>query len=131
MSRSVLVLLAIVSLSMAHPDGYGHGGGHGGGHGDGHGGGHGYGGPIPYHFDYSVKGDYKGPNFGQNEKSDGKGNVYGSYSVALPDGRKQHVDYTADHYNGFVAKVSYSGKAQHPAYYGPAVVFDHHGDGYH
>ncbi|XP_066978947.1 pro-resilin-like [Macrobrachium rosenbergii] len=118
----ILVVLAIASLTTAFPGGYGYGGN----------GNYGYGGePLPYHFDYSVKGDYKGPYFGQNEKSDGKGNVYGSYTVALPDGRKQHVDYTADHYNGYVAKVSYSGKAQHPAYYGPAVVFDHHGGGYH
>ncbi|XP_064086203.1 pro-resilin-like [Macrobrachium nipponense] len=123
MFHTLVVVLAAFSLALAHPDGYGHGGGDGK---DGYGGA-----PLPYYFDYSVKGDYKGPNFGQSEKSDGKGNVYGSYTVALPDGRKQHVDYTADHYNGYVAKVSYSGKAQHPAYYGPAVVFDQNGGGYH
>ncbi|XP_064086205.1 adult-specific cuticular protein ACP-20-like [Macrobrachium nipponense] len=122
MFQLFVVFVAILSVSTAHPGGYGNGGGDG----------YGYGGaPMPYYFDYSVKGDYKGPYFGQNEKSDGKGNVHGSYTVALPDGRKQHVDYTADHYNGFVAKVSYSGKAQHPAYYGPAVVFDQNGGGYH
>ncbi|XP_068242820.1 adult-specific cuticular protein ACP-20-like [Palaemon carinicauda] len=93
------------SVATANPGGHGHGGGK-----------HGYGEPLPYYYGYHVDGDYKGPHFGQHEKSDGKG-VYGSYTVALPDGRKQHVKYTADHYNGYVAHVSYSGKAQHPAYY--------------
>ncbi|KAK7067582.1 Structural constituent of cuticle [Halocaridina rubra] len=51
----------------------------------------------------------------------------GSYTVALPDGRTQNVDYTADHYNGFLADVSYKGYASypppapyHPAPYKPA-----------
>ncbi|XP_063605555.1 larval cuticle protein A3A-like [Penaeus indicus] len=92
--------------------------------------------PLPYYFNYDVHDDYKGAHFGQNEKSDGKA-VYGSYTVALPDGRKQlveytadhykgfvaKVEYTADHYKGFVAKVSYYGKAKHPKYYGPPITF--------
>nr|XP_045603030.1 cuticle protein 18.6-like [Procambarus clarkii] len=90
--------------------------------------------PLPYYYDYNVHDGYKGTNFGQHEKSDGK-NVYGSYTVDLPDGRKQRVDYTADHYRGYVAKVSYYGKAQHPKHYGPAVTFFNkgygHGGGYH
>ncbi|XP_042886919.1 cuticle protein 18.6-like [Penaeus japonicus] len=87
-------------------------------------------GPIPYGFNYAVNDAYKGTNFGQNEKSDGN-SVWGSYTVALPDGRKQKVDYTADHGRGFVAKVSFSGKAQHPKVSGPAVVFPQNGGGYH
>ncbi|ROT83445.1 cuticle protein 8 [Penaeus vannamei] len=86
--------------------------------------------PLPYYFNYDVHDDYKGAHYGRNEKSDGKA-VYGSYTVALPDGRKQLVEYTADHYKGFVAKVSYYGKAKHPKYYGPAITFKHKGDGYH
>ncbi|KAG7161677.1 cuticle protein 8-like [Homarus americanus] len=86
--------------------------------------------PLPYHFNYAVHDDYKGTHFGQNEKSDGDA-VYGSYTVALPDGRKQTVDYTADHYKGFVAKVSYDGQAKHPKHYGPAVTFKQNGGGYH
>ncbi|XP_042234953.1 larval cuticle protein A3A-like isoform X3 [Homarus americanus] len=87
--------------------------------------------PLPYYFNYNVYDDYKGANYGQQEKSDGKA-VYGSYTVDLPDGRKQRVDYTADHYKGYVAKVSYYGKAQHPKYYGPAVTFfNQYGNGYH
>ncbi|XP_027239290.1 cuticle protein 8 [Penaeus vannamei] len=85
--------------------------------------------PLPYYFNYDVHDDYKGAHYSRNEKSDGKA-LYGSYTVALPDGRKQTVDYTADHYKGFVAKVSYSGKAQHPKFYGPAITFKQNG-GYH
>ena len=47
----------------------------------------------------------------------------GSYSVHLPDGRVQTVTYTADHYNGYIADVSYVGEPvypQAPAPYKPA-----------
>ena len=52
-------------------------------------------------------------NFNAAENSDGKV-VTGSYSVALPDGRTQHVKYTADHYNGYVAEVTYEGVPVYP-----------------
>ena len=45
---------------------------------------------MPHAFSYSVKDPYTGADFGQSEKSDGK-TVRGSYSVQLPDGRKQIV----------------------------------------
>ncbi|XP_066979032.1 cuticle protein 7-like [Macrobrachium rosenbergii] len=106
-----LLLIAGALMATAYPDGYGKSA------------------PIPYSFDYSVKGDYKGPTFDQNEKSDGKA-VKGSYTVALPDGRKQTVEYTADDYSGFVAKVSYEGEAKHPSNYGPSVTF-HQDDDYY
>ena len=44
----------------------------------------------PYAFDYGVKDEYSGANFGHSEKSDGNA-VQGSYQVALPDGRIQIV----------------------------------------
>ena len=34
--------------------------------------------------------------------------------IALPDGRVQTVAYTADHYNGFVAQVTYEGTPTYP-----------------
>merc|ERR1712088_688171 len=77
--------------------------------------------PKPYAFEYGVADDYSGANFKAAETADGKA-VTGSYQVNLPDGRVQTVTYTADHYNGFVADVSYEGvphypeaKAYHPA----------------
>ena len=48
--------------------------------------------PKPYDFSYGVSDPYKGIDFGQTEKSDGN-QVKGSYSVQLPDGRKQTVSY--------------------------------------
>ncbi|XP_064086214.1 cuticle protein 19-like [Macrobrachium nipponense] len=70
---------------------------------------------MPYHFQYGVQDPYSGNNFGRHEKSDGN-KVYGSYSVDLPDGRKQTVNYKADQYNGFVADVTYSGQPYHPVH---------------
>lgn len=60
---------------------------------------------LPYDFAYGVADHYTGADFGHTETSDGNA-VKGSYHVLLPDGRKQIVTYTADHYNGFQAHVS-------------------------
>ena len=80
----------------------------------------------PYTYAYAVKDDYSGANFNAQESADGKV-VTGSYQVALPDGRIQTVKYTADHYNGYVADVSYSGEAVYPKYepkpYKPAPAY--------
>merc|ERR1712106_3240 len=51
---------------------------------------------------------------GADETSDGAGTVSGSYSVALPDGRTQHVNYHANGYDGYVADVTYEGTAVYP-----------------
>merc|ERR1711902_390103 len=48
------------------------------------------------------------------ETSDGASNVQGSYSVALPDGRIQHVTYSSNGYDGYVADVTYEGTATYP-----------------
>ncbi|XP_045603055.2 cuticle protein 7 [Procambarus clarkii] len=77
---------------------------------------------MPHDFQYNVKDDYSGTNFGHSENSDGN-TVRGSYNVDLPDGRKQTVQYEADHYKGYVANVEYKGEAQHPHEYGPPVTF--------
>ena len=65
---------------------------------------------MPYAYQYGVKDEYHGVNFGENKESDGKV-VHGSYHVLLPDGRIQNVKYTSDHYGGYIADVSYEGHA--------------------
>ncbi|XP_042861431.1 proline-rich 33 kDa extensin-related protein-like [Penaeus japonicus] len=45
-------------------------------------------GGMPYEFAYAVKDQYNGNDFSHKEDSDGN-NVLGTYSVQLPDGRKQ------------------------------------------
>merc|ERR1711963_935658 len=50
----------------------------------------------PYTFTYAVADDYSKSNFNAEEQSDGASNVAGSYSVALPDGRIQHVKYSSN-----------------------------------
>ena len=74
--------------------------------------------PHPYEYAYGVKDEYTGTNFEAAEGSDGKA-VTGHYSVLLPDGRLQHVKYTADHYNGYIADVSYEGYAKPAPVYKP------------
>merc|ERR1712179_623838 len=68
----------------------------------------------PYTYTYAVADDYSKANFNAEETSDGAGNAQGAYSVALPDGRIQHVAYTANGYDGYVADVTYEGTAQYP-----------------
>ena len=77
--------------------------------------------PSPYSFAYAVKDEPSYNDFGHSETSDGKA-VTGSYSVVLPDGRKQIVNYKVDAYSGYVAEVKYEGIAYHPvaASYSPS-----------
>merc|ERR1712111_52451 len=63
----------------------------------------------PYTYNYAVADDYSGAAFQQSENNDGTGVVDGSYSVNLPDGRIQHVNYHANDYDGYVADVTYEG----------------------
>ena len=73
--------------------------------------------PSPYQYEYKVHEDKQHLDFGHEEKGDGSGSVHGSYHVKLPDGRLQHVSYTVSGLSGYVATVSYDGKAVHPADY--------------
>merc|ERR1712215_121771 len=63
---------------------------------------------------------YSGANFAQSEANDGTGAVSGSYSVNLPDGRIQHVNYEANDITGNVATVTYDGTASYPDIVGAA-----------
>merc|ERR1712123_255127 len=70
--------------------------------------------PSPYTYTYAVADDYSKSAFNAAETGDGSGNAAGSYSVALPDGRTQTVNYKADGYEGYVADVTYEGTAVYP-----------------
>ena len=85
--------------------------------------------PEPHSYTNGVSDDYSKAAFNAAETADANGAVVGSYSVALPDGRTQHVKYTADHYHGYVADVSYQGvpvypevKAYAPAPHAPCTL---------
>ncbi|XP_064086211.1 uncharacterized protein LOC135201270 [Macrobrachium nipponense] len=109
--RAAFLLTVCISCALSFPDATGSTGA-----------GYGQNSLLPYQFAYDVNDNYKGVDFGQQEKSDGNA-VTGSYQVVLPDGRIQNVEYRADHQSGFLAKVSYSGQAQYPQTYGPAITF--------
>merc|ERR1712128_324624 len=79
--------------------------------------------PQPYAYEYGVADDYSKANFKKAETQDAAGNVVGSFTIALPDGRIQTTTYTADHTNGFVAEVTYSGTAVYPPE--PAAGYGH------
>ena len=131
------MLVSVLASAMGSPAGIGLGGsfgglrsglvgGHGGGIGLGHGGGHVvnsvpvHGGdyheqPDPFAFEYGVHDDKYYTDFSEHRSGDEYGNMVGEYQVALPDGRIQHVKYTADgNYGGTVMEVSYQGEARHP-----------------
>ncbi|XP_064087261.1 pupal cuticle protein Edg-84A-like [Macrobrachium nipponense] len=78
--------------------------------------------PKPYSFNYRIQDKCQSSHYSHKERSDGK-RVYGSYTVDLPDGRTQTVDYVANHHRGFVAKVTYKGKARHPRAHSPSATF--------
>merc|ERR1711942_579327 len=68
----------------------------------------------PYTYNYGVADEYSGAAFSQSESNDGTGAVAGSYSVNLPDGRIQHVNYNANDVTGNIAEVTYEGTASYP-----------------
>merc|ERR1712212_621569 len=70
--------------------------------------------PQPFAYEYGVADDYSKANFKKTETQDAEGKVAGSFTIALPDGRIQTPTYTADHYNGFVAEVTYEGTPVYP-----------------
>merc|ERR1712105_125251 len=78
-----------------------------------------YDGPAVYGYEYDVDDEYSGAKFNAGENRDGYA-TSGSYSVALPDGRLQTVNYkVADAYSGYVADVQYTGAPTHPVAHAP------------
>ncbi|XP_026744283.1 pro-resilin-like [Trichoplusia ni] len=61
--------------------------------------------PANYNFEYMVKDDQSGNDFGHRESRQGD-RAEGQYYVLLPDGRKQTVQYEADQ-DGYKPKISY------------------------
>merc|ERR1712055_396495 len=68
----------------------------------------------PYTYNCAVADDYSNSNFQATESDDGTGVREGGYSVALPDGRIQHVNYHTNDVDGYVAEVTYDGQAAYP-----------------
>ncbi|XP_068209724.1 cuticle protein 7-like [Palaemon carinicauda] len=66
-----------------------------------------------YDFNWAVKDEYSGNDFGHQESRDGD-HTQGSYYVQLPDGRLQTVTYYVDGDSGYVADVKYQGEARYP-----------------
>ena len=119
--------MGFVHASPAGIGSHGVGGGLGGSHSGGHGGSHivhsgsvhGHESsydekPDPFHFEYGVHDDKYHTDFSEHRSGDEGGNIKGEYTVALPDGRIQHVSYVADNYGGTTMEVSYKGEARHP-----------------
>ncbi|XP_063589578.1 uncharacterized protein LOC134766573 [Penaeus indicus] len=84
--------------------------------------------PAKYDFNYAVRDDYSGNDFGHQETRNNY-NTQGSYYVLLPDGRLQKVTYTVNGDSGYVVEVSYEGEAQYPEYkpapaYKPVPVYE-------
>ena len=48
----------------------------------------------PYVYKYGIQDDLSGTNFEKSESKSVGGNVEGSFSIVLPDGRIQTVTYT-------------------------------------
>jgi len=84
--------------------------------------------PQPFAYEYGVADDYSKANFKKAETQDAYGNVAGSFTIALPDGRIQTTTYTADHENGFIAEVTYEGTPVYPPE--PAGGYGHPAPGY-
>lgn len=81
---------------------------------------------MPYTFGYQVS-DLDGNDYGHQEQSDGHV-VTGKYHVLLPDGRVQTVTYTADHVNGYQAKVEYQVRSVITVQHGYMNQFNHFED---
>merc|ERR1711942_249569 len=122
--KTILAVSALVAVALSAPQHLGVGVGHGAvgvahpvaiAHPVAHGVGYNDLGEIsPYNYQYGVADDVTGARFDQQESDDGTGAREGHYSVNLPDGRVQHVNYHADDITGYVSEVTYDGTAAFP-----------------
>jgi len=62
---------------------------------------------IPFTYQYSVDDEATNSHYNEAVSDDGTGVREGTYNVALPDGRTQHVTYNVDDVEGYIAAVSY------------------------
>ncbi|XP_068210673.1 pro-resilin-like isoform X3 [Palaemon carinicauda] len=69
--------------------------------------------PARYTFEFDVEDDSTGASFEHQEARD-VDNTQGSYTVQLPDGRRQTVKYYVNGDSGYVAEVTYEGEARYP-----------------
>ncbi|XP_071541381.1 pro-resilin-like [Panulirus ornatus] len=67
-------------------------------------------GEAKYNFNWDVHDDSTSNEFDHNEEREND-NTQGSYSVQLPDGRRQIVTYYVNGDSGYVADVKYEGEA--------------------
>nr|XP_027212353.1 uncharacterized protein LOC113805538 [Penaeus vannamei] len=77
--------------------------------------------PAKYAYAYDVNDDYQKLKFDKSESRDGY-KTEGSFSVDLPDGRKQIVTY-ADNGDGLLAEVKYEGDIVVAPYHSPAPAY--------
>ncbi|XP_064122573.1 cuticle protein 8-like [Macrobrachium nipponense] len=66
-----------------------------------------------YNFQFGVHDDSTSASFEHQEARDDD-ETQGSYTVQLPDGRRQTVRYFVNGDSGYVAEVSYEGEARYP-----------------
>jgi len=76
----------------------------------------------PFEFSYGVSDPHTHTQYSEHREADGDGNMVGRYSVALPDGRIQHVRYHAGGIGGTIMEVTYEGEAHHPDLVLPVAV---------
>merc|ERR1712002_307743 len=120
---SLSALVAAASAQLLGGVGHGVGLGHAVGIGHGVGVGHAVVGHAVAHPVAHAVEVYSGSRFDAQESDDGTAVRQGHYSVNLPDGRIQHVNYHANDIDGYVAEVTYDGTAAFPT----AVVGVGHG----
>ncbi|XP_050070690.1 histidine-rich glycoprotein-like [Anopheles maculipalpis] len=84
--------------------------------------------PAKYEFSYEVDDEDADLSFGHEEMRDGDYTT-GKYNVLLPDGRRQIVEYEADH-KGYRPKITYEGGDEHPHHHDHPHEHGHdHGHG--